>query len=93
VIEVSAKNTTPTTGTATDCDEPRTTINVCLHRNTHTRLTAYKNYNPLANKTFDEAVNEILDSVGFPEADVFENPAFPVLSYTGDQPFSMPGDD
>jgi hypothetical protein len=56
-------------------------------------LTAYKNYNPLANKTFDEAVNEILDSVGFPEADVFENPAFPVLSYTGDQPFSMPGDD
>lgn len=90
---MSANNTTPTTGIASDCDEPRTTINVCLHRNTHTRLTAYKNFNPLASKTFDEAVNEILDALDFPEAAAFENPMFPALSYTGDQAYPNPSDE
>lgn len=90
---MSSKNTPQTTGIDSDCDELRETINVCLHRETHTRLTAYKNFNPLASKTFDEAVNEILDSLGFPDADSFENPAFPMLSFTDGEEFQIPADD
>lgn len=38
---------------------------------THKRLTAFKKGNlpPLSEKSFDEAVNDLLDAVGFPEAD------------------------
>lgn len=92
MIEVSSNNIS-TTGPDSDCDEPQTTINVCLHRETHARLTAYKNFNPLASKTFDEAINEALDAISFPEADAFENPTFPALSYTGDGELSIPTDE
>jgi len=92
VIEVSANNNTQTSGTTPGCTDSQPTINVCLRRETHRRLSAYKNYNPLSNKTFDEAVNEILDTVEFPEADAFENIAFPTMSYTGDQEFPSPNE-
>lgn len=90
---MSATNDSQTAVTTPVCDESRATINVCLRRETHRRLTAYKNLNPLASKTFDKAVNDILDAVEFPEADAFENLAFPVMSYTGDQDFPSPNEE
>jgi hypothetical protein len=69
VIAVSTSDSKPASSDDSTDRDPETTINVCLHRDTHTRLTAYKNYNPLNHKTFDTAVNEILDEIDFPEAD------------------------
>ena len=65
----------PTSSDNTDRD-PETTINVCLHRDTHTRLTAYKNDNPLIEKSYDEAINEILPEHRHVDglADAFEGP-------------------
>ena len=94
-----------TTGTAADHNKPEKPINISLHRDTHARITAYKRLtahkrprisktrHPTRRKAFDEAINELLDSVGFPEADAFENPEFPILPDTDDQTFSMPADD
>lgn len=79
---MSAKDSTGTSSTAdTGCDDPTKTINVCLHKGTHTRLTAYKNYNPVQRKTFDQAVNEILDEIEFPESDEFESKYIPSMSF------------
>ena len=95
----------PTADTDTDCNEPEKPINISLQRDTHARVTAYKHLTAhkrpriskmrrsTRRKTFDEAVNELLDSVGFPEADAFENPEFPILPDTDDQTFLTPADD
>jgi hypothetical protein len=72
VIAVPTNSSKPTTSDNTDRD-PETTINVCLHRDTHTRLTAYKNDNPLIEKSYDEAINEILEKIDFPQAEMIEN--------------------
>lgn len=58
-----------------------TYVNVALRRNTHTRLTAFKNYNPLIQRSFDEAINEALDTIDFPQAEEIENVHIPALPF------------
>ncbi|WP_254824935.1 hypothetical protein [Haloglomus halophilum] len=63
-----------------ECDAPSAKINVCLRRETHARLTAYKNLNPFVVKTFDEAVTELLDTIEFPDPDEFESVFVPSMT-------------
>jgi len=43
-------------------------------------LTAYKNDNPLIEKSYDEAINEILEKIDFPQAEKIENKYLPSMS-------------
>lgn len=79
MIAVPTNSSKPTASDNADRD-PETTINVCLHRDTHTRLTAYKNDNPLIEKSYDEAINEILEKIDFPQAEMIENKYLPSMS-------------
>lgn len=71
-------------GNSAECDDPKTRVNIALHTETHVRLTAYKNFNPLMNKTFDEAVGELLDAIEFPQPDQFESQFVPSLTLVDD---------
>ncbi|QLC35651.1 hypothetical protein EFA46_015435 (plasmid) [Halarchaeum sp. CBA1220] len=78
--------TSSSSSSSTDSDESgeRTastaTINVCLRRDTHTRLTAFKNFDPFVHRTFDEAVTELLDTIEFPTPDEFESKYIPSMT-------------
>lgn len=64
-----------------DAESSGSPINVSLHQDTHTRLLAYKNADLLNKKTFNEAVEEILDKVGVPDADKIENRHAPSMAF------------
>jgi len=51
--------------------------NVALHECTYARLTAFKNQNPLVDKSFDAAINEVLDAIDFPQSGEIENMYLP----------------
>ncbi|WP_251344547.1 hypothetical protein [Haloplanus halophilus] len=77
---MSTTNSNGSSSLDSECDGPSTKINVCLRRETHARLTAYKNFNPFVDKTFDEAVTELLDTIEFPEPDEFESVYIPSIT-------------
>lgn len=82
MIEVSStesNNLSNPDGTVID-EESADPINVSLHQETHTRLLAYKNADLLNKKTFNEAVEEILDKVGVPDAEEIECKYAPSMS-------------
>ena len=58
--------------------------NVALHECTYARLTAFKNHNPLVDKSFDAAINEVLDAIEFPQADEIENMYLPNVEFGSD---------
>jgi hypothetical protein len=58
--------------------------NVALHECTYARLTAFKNQNPLVDKSFDAAINEVLDAIDFPQADEIENMYLPNIKFSSD---------
>ena len=60
--------------------EPETAINVALHPPTKTRLTAYKNRNPIENLSYNEAIEKVLDEIGFPPVEEIENQYLPSLA-------------
>lgn len=64
----------------TSPDKPER-INVALHPDTHKRLMAVKNNVPLQKRTFNDAVNDILNVIDFPAADEIENAHFPNFSF------------
>ena len=85
VVEVSsteANNISNPDSTVNNEESDKPPINVSLHQETHTRLLAYKNADILNKKTFNEAVEEILDKVGIPDADEIECKYAPSMSLT-----------
>lgn len=64
-----------------DCASATTYKNVALHECTYARLTAFKNLNPLVDKSFDAALNEVLDAIEFPQADEIENMYMPNVEF------------
>ena len=63
--------------------------NVALHGCTYARLTAFKNQNPLVDKSFDAAINEVLDAIDFPQADEIENISLPNVEFGSDDVSSI----
>jgi hypothetical protein len=80
VTEVYTTDSNDSASLDSECDAPSAKINVCLRRETHARLTAYKNYNPFVDKTFDEAVTDLLDTIEFPDPDEFESVFVPSIN-------------
>jgi len=52
--------------------------NIPLKPNTYARMTAFKHRNPLVNRSYDEALNEILDSMKFPQSEELQSPHLPI---------------
>jgi hypothetical protein len=77
---MAASNSKPTPKNNSIDRDPETTTNVALYPPAKTRLTAYKNSNPLKELTFDEAVTQILDEIGFPQAEEIESKYLPSLA-------------
>jgi hypothetical protein len=77
---MATSNSKPTPKNDSTKRDPETATNVALYSPAKTRLTAYKNDNPLKKMTFDEAVNELLDEIGFPQAEEIENKYLPSMS-------------
>lgn len=69
-----------------DCASATTYKNVALHECTYARLTAFKNLNPLVDKSFDAALNEVLDAIEFPQADEIENMYLPNVEFGQKKP-------
>jgi hypothetical protein len=80
VIEVSKSNSNTTRENGSTDSEPDTATNVALHQPAKTRLTAYKNDNPLKNMSFDKAVDKLLDEIGFPPVEEIENKYLPSVA-------------
>jgi len=72
-----------------DCASATTYKNVALHECTYARLTAFKNQNPLVDKSFDAALNEVLDAIEFPQADEIENMYLPNVEFGSDNASSV----
>jgi hypothetical protein len=80
VIELSKRNSNTTRQNGSTESDPDKPTNVALHPPTKTRLTAYKNDNPLKNMSFDKAVGKILDEIGFPPVEEIENKYLPSVA-------------
>lgn len=80
MIEVSKSNSNTTKQKGSTESNPDTGTNVLLHQPAKTRLTAYKNDNPLKNMSFDKAVNKLLDEIGFPPVEEIENKYLPSVA-------------
>jgi hypothetical protein len=80
VIVVLKNNSTPTEENDGAESDPEKAINVALHPPTKTRLTAYKNGNPLKNLSYNEAIEKVLDEIGFPPIEEIENQYLPSLA-------------
>lgn len=80
MIELSKSNSNTTRQNDGVKSKPETAINVALHPSTKTRLTAYKNGNPLENMSYNQAVEKILDEIGFPPVEEIENKYFPSIA-------------
>ena len=80
MIVVSKNNSNPTAENNGAEPEPETAINVALHPPTKTRLTAYKNKNPIKNLSYNEAIEKVLDEIGFPPVEEIENQYLPSLA-------------
>jgi hypothetical protein len=52
--------------------------NIPLKPDTYARMTAFKHRNPLVNRSYDEALNEILDSMKFPQSEELQSPHLPI---------------
>ena len=80
MIVVTKNNSNPTAENDGAKSEPETAINVALHPPTKTRLTAYKNRNPIENLSYNEAIEKVLDEIGFPPVEEIENQYLPSLA-------------
>jgi len=80
VIAVPTSSSKTTAKNDSTEHDPETATNVALYPPAKTRLTAYKNDNPLKKMSYDEAVNEVLDEIGFPPIEEIESKYLPSLA-------------